>query len=158
MSSHDRKTILFITLPETGQSNSIFALALELTTHPNTDVHVASFPALRNRAEELSSSTRVTEKAHPDSGFTFHEIGGISFEAAIEAKGLSGASFPHPPLAKSHDEGISKLIIMLTCWNGEGTTRHPCFTSAHMRLVYQSLTDMGATRHWRHLSRICQSG
>jgi len=124
MSSHDRKTILFITLPEIGQSNSIFALALELTTHPNIDVHVASFPVLRNRAEELSSSTKVTEKAHPDSSFTFHDISGISFEDAIEAKGLSGASFPHPPLAKSHDEGIAKLIIMLTCWNGEGATIH----------------------------------
>lgn len=93
-------------------------------THPNIDVHVASFPVLRNRAEELSSSMSVTEKAHPDSSFTFHDISGISFEDAIEAKGLDGTSFPHPPLAKSHNEGIDKLIIMLTCWNGEGKTRH----------------------------------
>jgi len=128
MSSPERRSILFITLPEIGQSNSIFALALELTTHPNVDVHVASFPVLRNRAKELTGSTKVTEKAHPDSSFTFHHISGISFEDAIAAKGLSGASFPHPPLAKSHDEGIAKLIIMLTCWNGKGAARHPYLT------------------------------
>ena len=151
MPSHERRTILFITLPEIGQSNSIFALALELTTHPNIDVHVASFPALRDRAEELSSSTKVTEKAHPDSTFTFHDISGISFEDAIEAKGLSGASFPHPPLAKSHDEGIAKLVIMLTCWNGKGTTHHHYLTSVYTRLVYRSLTEMAAVR-------ICRSG
>ena len=122
--------MLFITLPESGQSNSIFALALELLTHPNTDVHVASFPVLRSRAKELSSSARVMENAHHNSSFTFHEIDGISFEEAIEAKGLSGASFPHPPLARSHDEGMAKLIIMLTCWNGKGEKLHSRLTSA----------------------------
>ena len=136
MSSHEQKAVLLITLPETGQSNSIFALAFELITHPNIAVHIASFPGLRSRAEELSSSPRVTEKAHPTSSFTFHDIGGISFEEAIEAKGLSSASFPHPPLAKSHDEGISKLIIMLTCWNGEGKNHRFALTSAHMPLDY----------------------
>ena len=122
MSSHGRKTILFITPSETGQCNSIFALALELITHPHTDVHVASFSVLRRRAEELSSSARAAEKAHPNSTFTFHEIRGMSFEEAFASKGLSGASFPHPPLARSHDEGITRLLTMLTSWDGKGTS------------------------------------
>lgn len=126
MSSLERKPVLFITLPETGQSNSIFALALELVTHPNVDVHVASFPVLRKRAEELSSSAGIVEKTHPNSSFTFHDLDGMDFEEAIELKGLSAASFPHPPLARSHGEGIGKLMIMLTCWNGRGTTPHSC--------------------------------
>ena len=109
-----------MTVAETGQSNTIFALALELITNPNIDVHVASFPALRRRVEELLSSVRVVEQTHPNSSFTFHEIGGMSLGESIEAKGLSGTSFPHPPMARSSDEGIEKLIIMLTSWNGKG--------------------------------------
>jgi len=43
---------------------------------------------------------------------------------AFESKGLTEASFPHPPLSRSRDEGIGKLIIMLTGWNGKGATHH----------------------------------
>ncbi|KAF9644590.1 hypothetical protein BDM02DRAFT_3121631, partial [Thelephora ganbajun] len=88
MSSHDRKAVLFMTVAEAGQSNSIFAPALELLTYPNVDVHVASFPVLRKRAEELSYAARVVERKHPDSSFTFHEIGGMSLREAFESKGL----------------------------------------------------------------------
>ena len=127
MPSRERKPVLFVTNPEFGQCNTILALALELITHPNTDVHVASFPVLRKRAEELSSSVRATEKAHPNSSFTFHEIGGMSFEEAFASKGLSVASFSHPPLARSYDKGITMLLALLTNRNGKGTTRYLCF-------------------------------
>jgi hypothetical protein len=126
MSPHSRKTVLFVTVAEAGQSNSILALALELLTHPNIDVHVASFPGLRKRAEQLSTSARVVEKKHPSSDFTFHEINGIGLREALEAKGLTEESFPHPPMARTHDEGINKLIALLTSWNGEGATHFTC--------------------------------
>ena len=129
-----------------GQCNTIFALALELITHPNIDVHVASFPVLQKRAEELSSSARATEKAHPKSSFTFHEIGGMSFEEALASKGLSGASFPHPPLARSHDEGIAMLIAMLTNWDGKGTT-HTLVVVPPILPEYRSLTWCRLSRH-----------
>jgi hypothetical protein len=83
MSSHGRKTVLFMTVAEAGQSNSILALALELLTHPNVDVHVASFPVLRKRAEELSSSARVVERKHPGSTFTFQEIDGMAIKRPL---------------------------------------------------------------------------
>ena len=124
-----------MTISETGQSNTIFSLALELITHPNIDVHVASFPILRRRAEQLSSSARVSKQIHPNSSFTFHEISGMSFGESIEAKGLSSALFPHPPMAKSHNEGFEKLITMLTSWTGQGAVRHFQLTSPPRNLT-----------------------
>jgi hypothetical protein len=152
MSSHKRKTVLFNDVLRKRPSNTIFALSLELLAHSNIDVHVASFPGLRQRAEGLLSSAKVGDKKHPDSSFTFHDIGGIGFAEANGAKGLSGASTPHPPLARSHNEGINKLIILLTIWNGQGTPRHLYFTSP-TRIEYQLLMEMAAV-----VLRICQSG
>ena len=148
MSLHNRKTVLFMTAAEAGQSNSIFALALELLTHPNVDVHVASFPALRKRTEEMSSSAKVMERKHPGSTFTFQEVGGMSLREAVESKGLKEASLPHPPLARSHGEGLNTLLILVAGWNGKGTTRHFRFTSPS-----RSLMEMTAV-----CLRISQSG
>ena len=120
MSSQEQKTVLFMTTTAAGQCNSILALSFELLTHPNVDVHVASFPVLRKRVQELSSSARVVREKHPNSNFIFHEIGGMSDGEAMNSKGLNGASAPHPPLAKSHNEGINKLMILLSAWNGKG--------------------------------------
>ena len=129
MSLHNRKTVLFITLAEAGQSNSIFALALELLTHPNVDVHVASFPVLRKRAEELSSSARVVERKHPGSTFAFQEIDGMNFQEATESKGVPEAAWSHPPLARTHDEGLNKFVILGIGWSGNGTARRPLYKS-----------------------------
>ena len=134
MSLHDRKTILFMTVAEAGQSNSIFTLALELLTYPNVDVHVASFPVLRKHAEELSSSARVVERKHPGSTFTFQEIYGMSCRETTESKGLNEASFPHPPLARTH-EGLNTIMIALASWNGKVMTRLFWFTSPPIQIA-----------------------
>jgi len=105
-----------MTVAEAGQSNSIFTLALELLAHPNVDVHVASFPVLRKRAEELSGSARVAERKHPDSTFTFQEISGLSLQEAFELKGLPEATWPHPPLARTR-EGLDTLIVVDAFFN-----------------------------------------
>ena len=124
MPSYKRKTVLFMTISSAGHSNSIFALSLELLTYPNIDVHFASFPPLRKRAQELSSSVNVLREKHSSSNFMFHEIDGMNETEAIESKGLRVASIPHPPLARSHDEGINKLLILLSPWNGKGMPCH----------------------------------
>jgi hypothetical protein len=77
----------------------------------------------------------------------------MSLEEAVKSKGLSAASLPHPPLARSHDEGINKLIILLSAWNGKGTLPWLHFTTPPMRIENQSLTEMAAVG-----LRICQSG
>jgi hypothetical protein len=152
MSSHKRKAVLFLTVSEAGQSNSILALSLELLARPKIDVHVASFPVLRKRVQELLSSARVVREKHSNSSFTFHEVDGMSLEEAIELKGLSGASFPHPPLARGHDEGINKLMIMLSAWSGKGTPCRSHFVLP-VQVKNQLLTEMAAVA-----LRICQGG
>lgn len=139
-----------MTASETGQSNSILALSLELLAHPKINVHVASFPVLRKRVQELLSSARVVREKH--SNFTFHKVDGMSLEEAIELKGLSGASFPHQPLARGHNEGVNKLMIMLSAWNGKGTPCHPHFVLP-VQVKNQLLTEMAAVA-----LRICQGG
>ena len=123
MSLHNRKTVLFITTADAGQSNSILALALQLLTHPNIDVHVASFPVLRKRAEELLGYESVVKTKHPDSSFTFQEIDGLSVNEAGQSRGLDITTFPHPPLARARDDGLNKMMAMISSWNGRGTTR-----------------------------------
>lgn len=123
MSSQNKKTVLFLCVSEAGHSNSILALALELLTHPNTDVHLASFPTLRKRAEQLSSSPKVVQNKHPSSTFTFHDIGGASLGEAFVSKATAGFSITHPPMAKSHDNGMSNLMLVIAAWNGKGTVR-----------------------------------
>jgi len=153
MSSRNPKTVLFMTASESGQSNSILALSLELLTHPNVDVHVASLPILRKRAEELSSSANVVERKHPDSSFTFHEIDGMGTGEAVGSKGLTEASLPLPPLARSHDEGINNLMIVLTGWTGKGATHRFRFFLPPMRFGHRSLTEIATV-----VLRICQNG
>ena len=144
MSPHNRKTVLFITTADAGQSNSIFALVLELLTHSNVDVHVASFPVSRKRAEELLGSARVVKTKRPDSSFTFQEIDGLSVQEAAQSKGMSMNNFPYPPLARTHDEGLRKIITMTSCWNGRGTTRHFWLSSPPIQIECPSLTEMGS--------------
>jgi hypothetical protein len=104
--------VLLVTVAEAGQSDSILALALELLTRPNVDVHVASFPVLRKRAEEPA---RVVGRKHPGSTFAFQEIGGMSVREAANSKGLTKATLPHPPLARIHDAGLNTLFSRAIC-------------------------------------------
>jgi hypothetical protein len=45
------RKILFLPNAESGQANTILALALEALTRPHVKVHVASFPILKRRVE-----------------------------------------------------------------------------------------------------------
>lgn len=127
MSPHGRKTVLFLTISEAGHSNTILALALELLTYPNIDVHVASFPVLRKRAEQLSNSAKVVQGKHSSSTFTFHDIGGMSLGEAVWSRGANASTIPHPPMAKSHERGMNNLMLLLASWNGKGMIHHFCF-------------------------------
>ena len=45
------RKIPFVTNSESGQANTIMAMALEATTRPHVEVHIASFPVLKRRVE-----------------------------------------------------------------------------------------------------------
>ena len=107
------KKLLFLTSPESGQSNTILATALEALTRPHVEVHVASFPSLRRRVERL------------DPRLNFHALDGKPAAEIASARGFSVVDAIHPPLRK-------RLVIDGRCfwlgyapWDGECEFRFP---------------------------------
>ena len=99
------KKILFLTNAESGQSNTILALALEASTRPNLEVHLASFPVLKRRVERLSSK------------IVFHDLDGHGSFENFAAHGLPEEDFPHPPVTKS----FMAYDRLQHNWDGERT-------------------------------------
>jgi hypothetical protein len=100
------KKILFITNAESGQANTILALALEASTRPRIEVHIASFPVLKSRIERVSSK------------FHFHPLDGKHMLEALAAQGLTERDLPHPPTSKSL-AGYDNLGLAIVGWDGE---------------------------------------
>ena len=101
------KKILFVTNSESGQANTILAMALEATTRPHVEVHIASFQALKRRVEKLSP------KIH------FHQLNGKDMLEMMAERGLSEETLPHPPTTKSYAPYGQSMGIVLTGWDGE---------------------------------------
>lgn len=100
------KKILFITNSESGQANTILALALEASTRPHVEVHIASFLVLKPHAERLSSK------------FHFHPLDGKHMFEALAAQGLTERNLPHPPATKSFAV-YDNLGLGMVGWDGE---------------------------------------
>ena len=64
------KKILFLTNAESGQANTILAMALEASTRPHVEVHIASFPVLEQRVQRLSPNLQF----HPLDGKDYIEM------------------------------------------------------------------------------------
>jgi len=108
--AHTRK-ILFVTNAESGQANTILAMALEALTRPHVEVHIASFPVLKQRVERLSP------KLH------FHTLDGKDLLEALASapQGLKEVHYSHPPTWKSFAPYGQSLGLILTGWDGECT-------------------------------------
>ena len=101
------RKILFVTNSESGQANTILAMALEATTRPHVEAHLASFPVLKQRVERLSPK------------INFHPLGGKEMVEMLLARGFPGEDLPHPPTTKSYEPYGRKLALVLTGWDGE---------------------------------------
>ena len=101
------KKILFVTNSESGQANTIMAMAAEATTRPHVEAHIASFPALKRRVERLSSK------------INFHQLDGKDMIEMMAAQGVPWESFPHPPTAKGCEPYDRTTGVILTVWDGE---------------------------------------
>jgi len=104
--STQTRKVLFVTNSESGQANTILAMAVEATTRPHVQVHVASFPTLKRRIERLSPK------------INFHPLDGKDMSEMAAAQGLLGESIQHPPTTKSF-EPYSFLALMVAVWDGE---------------------------------------
>jgi hypothetical protein len=85
------RKVLFFTHAESGQANTILALALELKSRPHVQVHIASFPSLSRRVHELNQE------------INFHPLDGTDMVHTLPSWGLTEESMKHPPLSKSWD-------------------------------------------------------
>jgi 2-acylglycerol O-acyltransferase 1 len=101
------KVILFATNAESGQANTILALALEASARPNVEVHVASFPALKRRVERFGSK------------LSFHPLDGVDLFETFAAHGFFERNISHPPTTKSF-LAYQRVGIILAGWDGEG--------------------------------------
>ena len=106
-STTQTRKILFLTNSESGQANTILAMALEATTRPHVEVHLASFPDLKQRVERLSP------KIH------FHPLDGKRMGEMMRAPAVAGEMRPHPPTTKSYRPYGRMMEIILATWDGE---------------------------------------
>ena len=98
--------ILFVTNAESGQANTVLALALEVSTRPHVQVHIASFPVLKSRVERLNPT------------FNFHPLDGTEMAKVLATRGLSAKELPHLPTTKSY-AAYDKAGLGLVGWDGE---------------------------------------
>jgi len=101
------KKILFMTNAESGQANTILAMAAEAAARPHVEVHVASFPILKQRVERLSPQ------------LNFHPLDGKSIGEVLVPKGLTEERLPHPPTTKSSKPYRRDFPLILAVWDGE---------------------------------------
>lgn len=114
------KKILFLANSEHGQTNIVLALTHELILHPDIDIHIASFPALRKRVDKLlhDNAPRYREKdISTASRVHFHEVRGPSNTDVFLRTGKRGAF--HPPGASGAVLGFKSLIEDIWGWNEE---------------------------------------
>ena len=103
------RKVLFLTNSESGQANTILAMAHEASTRPHVEVHIASFPILERRVKRLSPK------------LIFHPLDGEDMVAVLKAQGISERDLPHPPTTKSFVAFGRNLMTVMMGWEGECT-------------------------------------
>jgi UDP:flavonoid glycosyltransferase YjiC (YdhE family) len=101
------KKVLFVTNSESGQANTVLAMALEATKRPHLEVHIASFPVLKRRIERLSPNVN------------FHPLDGKDLFETMAEQGISEETLPHPPTTKSLEPYGRALEVVLVGWDME---------------------------------------
>ena len=109
-----QKRVLLLTNSEYGQANVILAVAQELHSESNFQIHVASFSALQSRVDHL----RKPKKGPGDvSSITFHTVDGPSgLEAFRRRFGVSYMA--HPPGVKGAVRSYNRLSEVFVAWDG----------------------------------------
>ena len=131
------RKVLFVTNSEIGQANTILAMALEATTRPHLEVHIASFPVLKRRIEKLSPK------------INFHPLDGKAMIEMASVHNLSEETFSHPPTTKSWEPYGLTFSVILTGWDGECAS---CFLLLRLWVV----TDVRRLPGSAYV-RICES-
>lgn len=101
--------ILFITNSEYGQASIMLAMAAELLTRPEMEVHILSFEALRLRAKKLQSTS-------VNSTLSFTALDGLSQGDAYWRLVNGCRDAIHPPVTSGDFSGYDKVDKLLGPW------------------------------------------
>ena len=117
MGSSQRKSILFLTNSEHGQANIHFATAFEFLERDDIDVHIASYPSVGTRVEELNKRIQSHRQktsfgqAVSQTKATFHALGGVCMVDNLREKNLI---WPHKTGIRNVTRGfkeMAKIVI-----------------------------------------------
>lgn len=109
--------VLFLANSEHGQTNIILALTHELLRGGDIDVHIGSFPALKNRLAKLLNDNVDFYDSTYTSRIHFHPVRGPSNTDVFIRTGKRGAF--HPPGYTGSVCGFMSLIEDIWGWNEE---------------------------------------
>jgi hypothetical protein len=117
----ERKSILFLTNSDFGQSNVVLAVAYELLTQNELDIHIASWSQLESRTSALSERVQAENPGVSIRPITFHALPLYSMFDSWMKNNKNGnkADLPHPPGLN----GAARLKILapqvLAAWEPE---------------------------------------
>ena len=115
-----RTKLLLVTLSEHGQANTFLALLQELRTRRNIDVHVASYPELQKRVQEVVATQKldipnsVNTIFHALPGSTYKEI----YTRDVDPSVSNFINFAHPPTSRSL-QIYSNISTLVSIWSAE---------------------------------------
>jgi hypothetical protein len=113
--------VLFITNAERGQANIQLATAhaLLVDNHDSIDVHLASFPVLKDTVERVSQKAiRAIPVGKADAEITFHPIDGLPHKIAMLSDGLVIGDLRHPPGLRGFEWFIWIFEKLSVPWTG----------------------------------------
>ena len=109
----ERKNILLLTNCEYGQANVMLAVVYELLLQGEFDIHVASFPILERRVNDLHST--LNSKAI--SNLTFHALPGPTMMEAFTSRGDEFGT-PYCPGVQGAIESYGEIQNVVAPWHG----------------------------------------
>jgi hypothetical protein len=109
----ERKNILLLSNSEYGQANVMLAVVHELVLRREFNVHIASFPVLEQRINDVYAT--LTSKVV--SSLTFHALPGQSLTEAIASRGDEFGT-GHRPVAQGSIKSYDAIQNIVTPWDG----------------------------------------
>lgn len=125
------KRVLFLTNSECGQAQTQLSIAYELLSHPDIEVHVASFEELGPRiprpepAFPFLARQTAASIGQQDKQIHFHLIDHPSLAKVLLFKNATAIPYmSHPPGFWGALSPYPKSVIFLLGWENRGVRRH----------------------------------
>ena len=100
-----RKSILIFANSEYGQSNVMLAVVYELLFQGEFDIHIASFPSLKQRLNELLATLTSKEATR----LTFHGLPGRAMLEVVNSQRGDEFGKPHRPGIQGSIESYGEI-------------------------------------------------